>query len=86
MTESEPQVRRVDSDGLVIEKRVGNSDSGGLVTTSGCLVIKTVRGFGPYAYRVTKHKGKQTWKYLGRADGLVTEERVGNSDSQEVPS
>jgi hypothetical protein len=26
---------------------------------------------GPYLYHVTKYKGKQTWKYLGKADGLV---------------
>jgi len=59
-----------------LNKRVGNS---------GCIVVKLVRGFGPYAYRVTKHKGKQEWKYLGRADklGLVTK-RVGNSEEEEV--
>lgn len=51
---------------------------------NGCIVVKTVNGYGPYAYRVTKHKGKQTWKYLGRADklGLVTK-RVGNSEDEE---
>lgn len=51
---------------------------------NGCIVVKTVNGYGPYAYRVTKRKGKQTWKYLGRADklGLVTK-RVGNSENRE---
>ena len=57
-----------------LDKRVGNS---------GCIVIKYVRGFGPYAYRVTKTNGKQDWEYLGRADkvGLVTK-RVGNSGDE----
>lgn len=57
-----------------LDKRVGNS---------GCIVIKHVRGYGPYAYHVTKTNGKQDWKYLGRADklGLVTK-RVGNSDEE----
>ena len=57
------------------KKRVGNS---------GCIVVKPVRGFGPYAYYVTKEKGKQTWRYLGRADklGLVTK-RVGNSEEEQ---
>lgn len=40
----------------------------------GCIVDKMVGKWGPYRYLVTKHKGKQTWKYLGRTDkftGLV---------------
>jgi len=54
------------------------------VGNSGCIVVKPVRGFGPYAYHVTKENGKQTWRYLGRADklGLVTK-RVGNSEEDE---
>ena len=67
MTTSEDVAESVTQD-----KGVGNS---------GCIVVKTVRGFGPYAYHMTKEKGKQTWRYLGRADkvGLVTK-RVGNSE------
>jgi len=34
----------------------------------GCIVDKRVGKWGPYRYLVTKHKGKQTWKYLGRTD------------------
>jgi len=54
------------------------------VGKSGCVVIKYVNGYGPYAYHVEKVQGRQYWKYLGRADklGLVTSERVGKS--QEV--
>ena len=43
----------------------------------GCIVDKMVNKWGPYRYRVTKHKGKQTWKYLGRTrdfTGLVSPE------------
>lgn len=60
------------------------SDEHGLVNDrvgkSGCVVIKKVLGCGPYVYHVTKHKGKQTWHYLGRADkfGLVND-KVGKS-------
>lgn len=42
----------------------------------GCIVRKMVGKCGPYLYHVTKHKGKQTWKYLGKAGGLVNA-RVG---------
>ena len=44
----------------------------------GCIIDKMVGKCGPYRYHVTKHKGKQTWKYLGRTDrfeiGLVKDE------------
>lgn len=53
------------------------SISKGLVN-DGCIVDKMVGKCGPYRYHVTKHKGKQTWKYLGRTDrfeiGLVKDE------------
>lgn len=39
----------------------------GLVN-GGCIIDKMVGKCGPYRYHVTKHKGKQTWKYLGRTD------------------
>jgi hypothetical protein len=32
--------------------------------------------YGPYAYRVTKHHGKQTWEYLGRADRLANKKPI----------
>jgi len=35
----------------------------------GCIVKKWIGKWGPYLYAVTKHNGKQTWTYLGRADG-----------------
>jgi hypothetical protein len=37
----------------------------GLVS-GGCIVSKYVGKWGPYLYHVTKHHGKQTWKYLGK--------------------
>jgi len=52
----------------------------------GCIVDKMVGKWGPYRYLVTKHKGKQTWKYLGRTDqftGLVNA-RVGKNMEGEV--
>jgi len=48
---------------------------------NGCIVTKWVFccrpncsqcPHGPYAYHVTKHKGKQVWHYLGRADWTFT--------------
>ncbi|MBY8999049.1 MAG: hypothetical protein KGD60_15085 [Candidatus Thorarchaeota archaeon] len=54
--------------------------------TNGCIVDKMVGKWGPYRYRVTKHQGKQTWKYLGKTSRLVSmsdEERVGNSSDEE---
>jgi hypothetical protein len=43
----------------------------------GCIIDKMIGKCGPYRYHVTKHKGKQTWKYLGRTDrfeiGLVND-------------
>lgn len=45
---------------------------------SGCIVDKKVGRWGPYRYHVTKHKGKQHWKYLGKTskfvNGLVRKE------------
>jgi len=43
----------------------------------GCIVKKYIGKWGPYLYAVTKKNGKQTWKYLGRADGLAP--RVGKT-------
>jgi len=37
----------------------------------GCIVDKRVGKWGPYRYLVTKHKGKQHWKYLGRTDKFI---------------
>lgn len=37
----------------------------------GCIVDKRVGKWGPYRYLVTKHKGKQTWKYLGRTRDFI---------------
>ena len=34
----------------------------------GCIVDKMINKWGPYRYLVTRRKGKQTWKYLGRTD------------------
>ena len=48
---------------------------------NGCIVTKLVFcckpncshcPHGPYAYHVTKHRGKQVWHYLGRADWTFT--------------
>lgn len=41
------------------------------VGKSGCIVDKMVGKWGPYRYLVTKHKGKQHWKYLGRTDKCI---------------
>ena len=56
----------------------------GLVN-GGCIVDKMIGKCGPYRYHVTKCKGKQTWKYLGRTDqftGLVNA-RVGKHQEGE---
>jgi hypothetical protein len=50
----------------------------------GCLVRKMVGRWGPYLYSVTKRHGKQTWKYLGRADGLVRGRPAFAGDSEPV--
>ena len=55
----------------------------GLVS-QGCVVKKWVGKYGPYLYRVTKSHGKQTWKYLGRADGLVRGRPASAADSEPI--
>ena len=43
------------------------------IPATGCIVHKRVGKWGPYAYRVTKKKGKQDWYYLGKVlfDGSI---------------
>lgn len=60
-TESEPERNRDD---------LPTDQDEGLVN-SGCIVVKLVNGCGPYGYLVTKHNGKQNWKYLGRAENTL---------------
>jgi len=57
-------------------------DENGLVR--GCIVKKWVGKYGPYLYAVTKKHGKQTWKYLGRVDGLVRGRPAFVGDSEPV--
>lgn len=32
----------------------------------GCFQEKMINGCGPYLYHVTKHHGRQTWRYCGK--------------------
>ena len=57
-----------------ISQDLPTSEKNGLV--SGCIVTKWVGKWGPYRYAVSKKNGKQTWKYLGRADGLVSRQAI----------